>query len=44
VVDHEAVLLDPNLFSSLVPRPGSGVVERKVWTADKQPEALLAKI
>jgi hypothetical protein len=43
VADHEAVLLDPNLFSSLVPRPVAINVETAVWTADKQPVALLAK-
>ena len=35
VIDHEAVL---KLGSQV-----SGVVETKVWTADKQPVALLAK-
>jgi hypothetical protein len=40
VIDHEAVLLDPNLFSSLVHRSVvSGAVETKAWTADKQPAA-----
>jgi hypothetical protein len=43
VIDHEAVLMDPKLFSSWVHRQVSGVVETKVWTADKQPVALLAK-
>jgi hypothetical protein len=47
VIDHEAVLMDPKLFSSWVHRSlvteVSGVVETKVWTADKQPVALLAK-
>ena len=42
VIDHEAVLMDPKLFSSWVHRLG-GVVETKVWMADKQPVALLAK-
>ena len=41
VIDHEAVLMDPKLFSSWVHR--LVVVETKVWTADKQPVALLAK-
>jgi hypothetical protein len=42
VVDHEAVLRSKISlkFGSQV----SGVVETKVWTADKQPVALLAKI
>jgi hypothetical protein len=45
VTDHEAALLNPNLFSSLkFGSQASGVVETKVWTADKQPAALLAKI
>jgi hypothetical protein len=43
VIDHEAVLMDPKLFSSWVHRLVSGVVETKVWTADMQPVALLAK-
>jgi hypothetical protein len=44
VIDHEAVLMDPNLFSSLkLGSQVSGVVETGVWTADKQPVALLAK-
>jgi hypothetical protein len=44
VIDHEAVLMDPKLFSSWVQPKASGVVETKVWTADKQPvAALLAK-
>jgi hypothetical protein len=44
VIDHEAVLMDPKLFSSWVHRlVVSGVVETKVCTADKQPVALLAK-
>jgi hypothetical protein len=46
VIDHEAVLMDPKLFSSWVHRSvASGVVETQtgVWTADKQPVALLAK-
>jgi hypothetical protein len=44
VVDHEAVLLDPKLFSSLkLGSQVSGVVETGVWTAGKQPVALLAK-
>jgi hypothetical protein len=43
VIDHEAALVDPNLFSSLVRRSVSGVVETGVWTAEKQPVALLAK-
>jgi hypothetical protein len=44
VIDHEAVLMDPKLFSSSVRRSVvSGVVETWVWTADKQPVALLAK-
>jgi hypothetical protein len=43
VIDHEAVLMDPKLFSSWVHRQASGVVETGVWTADKQPVALLAK-
>ena len=43
VIDHEAVLMDPKLFSSWVHRSVSGVVETKAWTADKQPVALLAK-
>jgi hypothetical protein len=44
VTDHEAVLMDPKLFSTWVHRPvvllkrGTGV-----WTADTQPVALLAK-
>jgi hypothetical protein len=42
VIDHEAALMDPKLFPSWVHR-ASGVVETKVWTADKQPVALLAK-
>jgi hypothetical protein len=42
VADHEAVLVDPKLFSSWVTQV-SGVVETEVWTADKQPVALLAK-
>jgi hypothetical protein len=44
VADHEAVLMDPKLFSSWVRR--SVVLlkrEFRVWTADKQPVALLAK-
>jgi hypothetical protein len=40
VIDHEAVLMDPKLFSSWVHRQVSGVVETGVWTADKQPVAL----
>jgi hypothetical protein len=35
VTDHEAVLMDPKLFSSQSPELGSqvsGVVETKVWT------------
>jgi hypothetical protein len=45
VIDHEAaVLMDPKLFSSWVHSSQvSGVVETGVWTADKQPMALLAK-
>jgi hypothetical protein len=44
VIDHEAVLMDPKLFSSWVHSSQvSGVVETGVWTADKQPVALLAK-
>jgi hypothetical protein len=43
VTDHETALLDPKVFSSLVHRQVGGVVEMKVWTADKQPVALLAK-
>jgi hypothetical protein len=44
VVDHEAVLMDPKLFSSWVHGSQvSGVVETGVWTAEKQPVALLAK-
>jgi hypothetical protein len=45
VIDHEAVLMDPKLFSSWVRSSSqvSGVVETWVWTADKQPVALLAK-
>jgi hypothetical protein len=47
VIDHEAVLLDPKLFSSLVRSCRSVVllkVETKAWTADKQqPVALLAR-
>jgi hypothetical protein len=36
--------MDPKLFSSWVhSSQGSGVVETEVWTADKQPVALLAK-
>jgi hypothetical protein len=44
VIDHEAVLMDPKLFSSWVHRSVviGGVVETEVWTADKQPVALLA--
>jgi hypothetical protein len=48
VIDHEAreaALLDAG--SKIIPKFGSkasGVVETKVWTADKQPVALLAKI
>jgi hypothetical protein len=47
VIDHEVVLMvDPKLFSSWVHRftgqQVSGVVETGVWTADKQPVALLA--
>jgi hypothetical protein len=44
MIDHEAVLMDPNLFSSSGAQV-SGVVETQVWTADKQPVAvaLLAK-
>jgi hypothetical protein len=42
--DHEAVPMDTKLFSSWVrSSQGSGVVETGVWTADKQPVALLAK-
>jgi hypothetical protein len=47
VVDHEAVRPDG---SKIVLKLGShstqaiGVVETKVWSADKQPVALLAKI
>jgi hypothetical protein len=44
VVDHEAALLDPN--SKFVLKFGSqvsGVVETEVWTADKQPVALIAR-
>jgi hypothetical protein len=41
VVDHEAVLMDPKLFLELGSQV-SGVVETGVWTADKQPVALLA--
>jgi hypothetical protein len=34
VIDHEAVLMDPKLFSSWVHSSQvSGVVEAKVWTA-----------
>jgi hypothetical protein len=44
VIDHEAVLMNPKLFSSWVHRLHySGVVETGVWTAYKQPVALLAK-
>jgi hypothetical protein len=45
VIDHEAVLMDPKLFSSCkLGSQVSGVVETGVWTADKkQPVALLAK-
>jgi hypothetical protein len=44
VIDHEAVLMDPKLFSSCkLGSQVSGVVETEVWTADKQPVALLAK-
>jgi hypothetical protein len=44
VIDHEAVLMDPKLFSSWVlGSQASGVVETWVWTVDKQPVALLAK-
>jgi hypothetical protein len=44
VIDHEAVLMDPKLFSSWVHNGSQvgGVVETGVWTADKQPVALLA--
>jgi hypothetical protein len=44
VIDHEAVLSPDG--SKIVLKLGSqvsGVVETKVWTADKQPVALLAK-
>jgi hypothetical protein len=44
VIDHEAVLMDPKF--KIVLKLGSqvsGVVETGVWTADKQPVALLAK-
>ena len=44
VIDHEAVLGDPKLFSSWVHRSVVLlVVKTKAWTADKQPVALLAK-
>jgi hypothetical protein len=43
VIDQEAALMDPKLFPSWVHRQASGVVETGVWTADKQPVALLAK-
>jgi hypothetical protein len=39
---HEAVLMDPKLFSSWVGSQVSDVTETGVWTADKQPVALLA--
>jgi hypothetical protein len=44
VTDHEAALMDPKLFLSWVHgSQASGVVETGVWTADKQPVALLPK-
>jgi hypothetical protein len=44
VIDHEAVLMDPKLFSSWVHRlVVLLIVETGVWTANKQPVALLAK-
>jgi hypothetical protein len=45
VIDHEAVLLDPKLFSGLVPRP-LVLLKRRFGrrTADKQPVTPLAKI
>jgi hypothetical protein len=40
VIDHEAALMDPKLFSSkCLGSQASGVVETEVWTADKQPVA-----
>jgi hypothetical protein len=45
VVDHEAALMASD-GTKIVLKLGlqvSGVVETKVWTADKQPVALLAK-
>jgi hypothetical protein len=43
VTDHEAVLMDPKLFLSWVHRSVVLLIETGVWTADKQPVALLAK-
>jgi hypothetical protein len=44
VIDHEAILMDPKLLIVLkLGSQASGVVETGVWTADKQPVALLAK-
>jgi hypothetical protein len=45
VTDHEAALLDPKRRKTVLRfgSQASGVVETWVWTADKQPVALLAK-
>jgi hypothetical protein len=44
LIGHEAVLMDPKLFSSWVHRSVVLLkLETGVWTADKQPVALLAK-
>jgi hypothetical protein len=43
VIDHEAVLMDPICIVLKLGSQVSGVVETEVWTADKQPVALLAK-
>jgi hypothetical protein len=44
VIDHEAVLMDPELFSSRVHRSVVLLKRRtEAWTTDKQPVALLVK-
>jgi hypothetical protein len=43
VIDHEAVLMDPKLFSSWVHKSVVLLKATGVWTADRQSVALLAK-
>jgi hypothetical protein len=39
LIDHEAVLMDPEVVSSKLGSQVSGVVETEVWTADNRQAA-----